>query len=302
MSTKSTKDSMTMARDCIKALKAVLLLAVAVPGAVNAKNPPSSIQDAVLTARVLDSEARIYSDRDPLSDALLAGSTGDLYPVRSKLGSWYEIELPDGRTGWIVGQHVAVKPARALLGTRGEIAGALTGTLVGGTATVLLLSGTIALADPFDGLFERVHGSGTVSQTAVLFALGASATSLVLTPAAAAFGAYTAGERNQPGGNVLISWVYAAAGGILGAGLGIGLDALASHVTNGNAGIFSSLGGLVGTTAGAVIGYENSRPPYARQYRWTQHLSPPTIALAADNSAGGQLSPVMQLNLVSLHF
>ena len=60
--------------------------------------------------------------------------------------------------------------------------------------------------------------------------------------------------------------------------------------------------GLFAKFAGAVIGYENSRPPYARQYRWTQHLSPPTIALAADNSAGGQLSPVMQLNLVSLRF
>jgi hypothetical protein len=148
----------------------------------------------------------------------------------------------------------------------------------------------------------RVHGSGTVTRTMVYLALGATVVSYALTPAAAAYGAYTMGETNRPGGSMWASWVYATAGGVAGTGLGIGLDALASRIFKGTSLAFTVLVGTFGTTAGAVFGYERSRPAGARQYGWMRHVSPPTFGLALDSSARGQSSPVVQLNLVALRF
>jgi hypothetical protein len=294
-------------RASFRALPAALLLVIVLAGSAGAESPVPAAQSA-LTAHVLDPDTRIYARRDPFSATLQLNAVGDAYAVRAKAEGWYEVALPDGRTGWIVRQHVVVKPTRAAgsprahLGTRREALGALAGTLVGGTVTLACIGGAIVIADPFDGLFVRVHGSGTVSQTTVFLALGAIAASEILTPAAAAFGAYTVGERDQPGGNLLTSWAHATAGGLIGSGLGIGLDALLYQVTGSGIFPFTGLGSLVGTTAGAVIGYQHSKPAHARQYGWIRHVSPPTFGLAQDSSTRGQSYPVVQLNLVELRF
>lgn len=296
-----------MPRICINALPAALLLAAMLPGSAVAASPPPDAQSSGMTAQVLDPEARIYAERDPFSAPLGLGTVGEVYAFRARSAGWCEVALPDGRTGWIVERHVVVRPVRVAgasqppPGTRGEVLGALAGTLVGNTVTGALLAGTILLAgQPFEG--QPVHGSGVVSQTTVLLALGACAASSALTPAAAAYGAYTVGERRQPGGNMLTSWAYATAGGLLGSGLGYGLYALLARATGQGTFSFFGLGGLIGTTAGAVIGYENSRPRYARQYGWASHVSPPTIGLAMDSSTRGQTSPALRLNLVALRF
>jgi uncharacterized protein YgiM (DUF1202 family) len=272
-----------------------------------AESPAPAAQSA-LTAQVLDPNARIYAQRDPFSATLWLGRVGDVYDLSTKSGDWYEVALPDGRTGWIVGQHVVVMPARAarslraVAGSGREILGAVVGTLVGGTVTGACLIGAFALDPPFDGLFMRVHGSGTVTRTMVYLALGATVASYALTPAAAAYGAYTMGETNRPGGNMWASWVYATAGGVAGTGLGIGLDALVNQIFHGTTPAFTILVGGFGTTAGAVIGYEKSKPRYAQQYGWTRHVSPPTFGLSMDTSTPGQTSPALRLNLVALRF
>jgi hypothetical protein len=298
-----------MPRTCFNALPAALLLAALLLGSAVAAGPPADARNATLAAQVLDPEARIYAERDPFSAVLLSSAAGDMYAVRARTSGWYEVTLPDGRTGWIAEQHVVVGPARgsgaprAHPGTEREALGALAGTLVGGTVTGALYVGAFLLADePFEGLFEPVHGSGTVSQTTGFLALSAAAVSYVLTPAAAAYGAYTAGERDKPGGSMWTSWAYSTAGGILGSGLGIGLSALAFRDLGGGSIPFAALVGTFGTTAGAVLGYENSKRTQAQRYGWTQHVSPPTFGLTLDTSTRGQTFSKVRLNLVALRF
>jgi hypothetical protein len=227
---------------------------------------------------------------------------GEVYPIRSSLGDWYEVELPDGRTGWLLARHAAARRGRYLPGAGGEVAGALAGTLVGSMVTAGFYGGTMVML--FGPILPSpgVRGSGAVSNTTVWFALGATAASLVLTPAAAAYGAYAAGERYQTGGDMLTSWAYAGAGGIVGLGLGYGFDALSSGMSGGNSGLCTGIGFLAGMTAGAVFGYEESRPPHARRYRWAEHIRPPAVGLTTDSAAFDQQSLALKVNVVHYRF
>jgi hypothetical protein len=112
MTGRDTMDSNRRLRTSAHALPAALLLVGMLAGTVIAESPVPGAQNA-LTAQVLDPDARIYAQRDPFSATLWLGRVGDVYDLRTKSGDWYEVALPDGRTGWIVGQHVVVMSARA---------------------------------------------------------------------------------------------------------------------------------------------------------------------------------------------
>jgi len=291
-----------MTRKSFHHLLAAFLLTIDLPGVVLAGNTPLASAKVPLTARVLDYGSRILQTRDPLSPVLVACLPGDAFPVRSELGDWCEVALPDGGTGWILARHTMVGPARSLPGAGGEIAGALAGTLVGSTVTAAFYGGTmVMLFGPLD-LSPGIGGSGGVSRMTVQFALGATAACVILTPAAAAYGAYVAGERHRPGGNMLTSWAYAGAGGIVGLGLGYGFDALLAGATGETSGLFAGIGLLAGVTAGAVIGYEESKPPYARQWRWARHVRPPAVGLTTTGAAGDHRSLAVRMNVMDFRF
>jgi hypothetical protein len=290
-----------MARKSFNALLAALL-ATAWPGIAGAAGAQSGGRTAFPTARVLDYGTRILAERDPFSAVIVPCLPGDVYPVRRKLGDWYEVELSGGQFGWILARHVVVRSARALPGTGGEVAAALTGSLIGSTVTAGFYGGTLVLLFGPGDLLRGVRGSGAVSGTTVWFALGATAASFVLTPAAAAYGAYTVGEKHSPGGNMLTSWAYAGAGGIAGFGLGYCVDAFLSRAAGGSGGLFAGIGLLVGMTAGAVLGYEESKPPFARQYRWAEHIRPPAVGLASSEATLDCQSLAMKVNVVNVRF
>ena len=105
-------DSNRILRTRFRALHAALLLVVMLAGSAAAASPVPVTQ-STLTAQVLDPDTRIYAQRDPFSATLWLSRVGDVYDLRAEQGGWYEVFLPHGRTGWIVGRHVAVMSARA---------------------------------------------------------------------------------------------------------------------------------------------------------------------------------------------
>lgn len=266
----------------------------------------ASTAPSVAKARVLHYKTRIYRRRDPFSPTLRLAAAGETYDVYTSSGTWYEVVLPDGQTGWVAARHLDVKPTRAAgpggAGSGREVLGALAGTLAGGTATTVCLGAALAWSLKGFGFLKEVHGSGAVSQTTISMATGAGLASAVLTPAAAAYGAYTLGESERPGGSIWLSCVGAAVGGVAGNTIGYGLDALLSLAVGETVYLFSGLGGVVGTTAGAVIGYRKSKPPRPLQLAWARRVNPPALGLAPGNPASGQTSWALQLNLLALQF
>jgi hypothetical protein len=176
------------------------------------------------------------------------------------------------------------------------------GALAGGCVAVVPMSAFLAYAIGSMDFFSPVHGSNAVSGTTVSIAFGTWITSVVVVaPAVAAYGAFTAGERSQPGGSLSQSWAGAMAGNLAGAGVGLCLDLLLSKSGSSTGPLFTSLGSLAGTTAGAVIGYEHSKPAYARHYA-AGRVGLPMVGLSLDRTSSGQRLPTVWVDLVSVRF
>jgi len=268
---------------------------------------PSAADQPVLRAWVIDGSCRIYGQPDPFSSPLRTAEPGEPYQVLAKSAGWYEVLLPDNRTGWIVARHAVLSshagagPGR-VSGSKGEVWAALGGGLVGGCVGVIPMYAFLAYTLGSLDLFSPVHGSNAVSRTMISIAYGASvASAVVVAPAAAAYGAFSAGEREQPGGNLAQSWAGALAGNLVGAGAGLCLDLLLSGSNTSTGYLFTSLGSLAGTTAGAVIGYEHSKPVYARHYA-AGRVGLPMAGLSLNRTSSGQTSPAVRMDLVTVRF
>jgi hypothetical protein len=276
------------------------LMALAVQGR------PAPVQP-VLRAWVIDDSCRVYEQPDPFSTILRSVAAGEAYRVMARPAGWYEVELPDHRTGWIISRHAVLSsrlgagPARAS-SSKSEVWTALGGALAGGCVTVVPMGAFLAYSIGSMELFSPVHGSNGVSGTMVTVAFGTWVASVVVVaPAIAAFGAFTAGEREQPGGSLAQSWAMAMAGNLVGSVAGLCLDLLLSNSGSSTGLLLTSIGSLAGTTAGAVIGYERSKPAYARHYA-ADRVGLPMVGLALNRNSSGQRTPAVWVDLVSVRF
>jgi hypothetical protein len=276
------------------------LMALAVQG------QPAPIQP-VLRAWVIGDSCRVYEQPDPFSTIIHTAAPGEPYRILSRPAGWYEVQLPDHQTGWIVARHAVLSsrlgpgPARAS-SSKSEVWTALGGALTGGCITVVPMSAFLSYAFGNLNLLTPVRGSNGVSGTTVTVAFGTWVASVVVVaPAIAAWGAFTAGEREQPGGSLAQSWAMAMAGNLVIGGAGLCLDRLLLNSGLSTGMLFTAIGSLAGTTAGAVIGYERSKPAYARHYA-AGRVGLPMVGLALNRNSSGKKTPAVWANLVSVRF
>jgi hypothetical protein len=267
---------------------------------------PAAPDEAVLRAWVIDDSCRVYEQPDPFSTILRTAEAGEPYRVLARPPGWYEVQLPDNRTGWIVARHAVLSsrtgsgPGR-VSASKSEVWTALGGASAGCCVEAIPMGAFLAYTFGNIDFFSPVHGSNAVSGTTISIAFGTwLASVLVVAPAAAAYGAFSAGECEQPGGSLAQSWAGALAGNLIGGGAGLCLDYLLSN-SGSSGGLFTSLGSLAGTTAGAVIGYERSKPVYARHYA-AGRVGLPMVGLSLDRTPSGQASPAMRVDLVTVRF
>jgi len=291
---------------CSTAVRVAAVLTLAA-GILSAQNTVDTTHVA-RTAWVIDEACRVYEHPDPFATVLFATGAGDSYHVIEQSEGWYEVALPGSRTGWIAANHAVLSSTTAggrphVAGSGGEVRAALGGALVGGVIGIVPLYAFMAYTFGQIGLdlFTPVHGSDAVSGTTTTIAFTSAIVSLVVaTPAAAAYGAYSAGEQERPGGSLSQAWGAALVGNLAGYTVGFGLDELLSN-SGLPAGLFTTVGSVAGTTTGAVLGYEHSKPANARHYASVQ-VGLPSVALAPGRTASGQVSPVVRANLVDLRF
>lgn len=297
-------------RDCgafrLSAAQIVTVLTLAV--SVLAAQSTLDMSRNARRAWVIEGACRVYEHPDPFSSALLTTEAGESYQVLERTAGWYEVLLPENRHGWIAANRVVLTSARAggqphVAGSGNEVRAALGGALVGGVVGIVPLYAFMAYTFGQIGLdlFTPVHGSDAVSGTTTAIAFTSALVSLVVaTPAAAAYGAYSAGEHERPGGSLSQAWGAALVGNLAGYTLGLGLDALLSK-SGTPTGLITAVGSVAGTTTGAVLGYEHSKPANARHYASVQ-VGLPSVALAPGRTASGQVSPMVRANLVTLRF
>jgi hypothetical protein len=274
--------------------------------ALAVQSPPAPGQP-VLRAWVIGDSCRVYEQPDPFSAILRTAEPGEPYRVLARPPDWYEVQLPDDRTGWIVARHAVLSsragagPVRAS-GSKSEVWTSFGGALAGGCVGVVPMGAFLAYTLGSLNLFSPVRGHNAVSGTTISIAFGTWITSVVVVaPAVAAYGAFTAGERGQPGGSLPQSWAGAMAGNLAGAGVGLCLDLLLSKSGSSTGLLLTSLGSLAGTTAGAVVGYEHSKPAYARHYA-AGRVSLPMVGLSLGGTSSGHRLPAVWVDLVSVRF
>jgi hypothetical protein len=277
------------------------LVALAVEG-----TPAAS--ERVLRAWVIDDSCLIYEEPDPFSSTLRLAESGDALRVLDKSPGWYRVLLPDNRTGWIVAQRAILssragaRPGR-VSGSNGEVWTALGGALAGGCVGIVPMGGFIVYTLGGISFGEPpVRGSNAISRTTASIAFYAWMTSAAIAgPAAAAYGAFRAGESERPGGSLAVSWAAALIGNITGTAGGYLLDYLLTNDRSSPGPLFTSLGSLAGTTAGAVIGYEYSKPTYARHYA-AKRVGLPAVGFSLQRDSSRQVSPAVRLDLVTVRF
>jgi len=276
------------------------LVALTVEGTPAASGP-------LLRAWVIDDSCLVYEEPDPFSSTIRVAESGDAFRVLDKSPGWYRVLLTDNRTGWIVARRALLssrsgaKPGR-VTGSKSEVWTALGGALGGGCVGIVPMGAFMAYTLGSLNLFEPVRGSNGVSRTTVSIALYAWATSAVIVgPAAAAYGAFRAGESERPGGSLPMSWAAALVGNIAGATGGYLLDYLLREANSSTGFLFTSLGSLAGTTAGAVLGYEYSKPAYARHYA-AGRVGLPAVGFSLQRDSSRQVTPAVQLDLVTVRF
>lgn len=284
----------------------LLAIAVLIGGVLADSLTPET--ETTLKVHVLDSKANIYVHPDPLSPVLRSVKSGDVFSAFKRSETWYEVGLAEGQTGWIEARHVVVdssclsKLPQRTTSSSGKVLGALAGTCLGGTAAMALVATAIVLGIEGFHFSNEVRGSGGVSRTAVGAAAFAGFTATALTPAAAAYGAYSVGERREPGGSMWMSWAGAAGGGFAGFFAGYGLGFLFSLAGAEMEGPLAALGGLVGTTAGAVIGYDRSKASAKARRSLSQRIGVPTLGITPGTQVDGQTYVGLRLNLLALQF
>ncbi|MBM3331994.1 SH3 domain-containing protein [candidate division WOR-3 bacterium] len=278
----------------------VTLVALVVEGVPAASAP-------VLRAWVIDDSSLIYEKPDPFSSTMRIVEHGDALRVLDRSPGWYEVLLPDNRSGWMVAQRAILSsrpgpgPGR-VTGSKREMWAAFGGALAGGLVGIIpmgvFIAYTLGSLDPF----SPVRGSNGVSGITISTAFGAWVASVVLVgPAAAAYGTFRAGESERPGGNLRMAWGASVVGHIAGTTVGLCLDLLLSQISPSSVFPFSAIGSLAGTTAGAVIGYERSKPTYARYYA-RGRVGLPAVGFSLQRDSSRQVSPAVRLDLVSVRF
>lgn len=235
-------------------------------------------------------------------------------PGRDRFGNWQEVFLADGRRGWVQAEMVKVihdsLPVMVKLQTPGErrsdarrleFLGAVGGPAVAGTTAYLLIG--FALSSGLKGLFNDwgdVHGASGVSSTTTGIASWAGWTAYALTPLAAGGGAYLVGQRVNPGGNLWVASLGSLAGGLVGAGIGEGVDGLVFRYPTQYT--FASLGAGLGTTFGAIYGYDLSQAHHERTLGQALSVRPPVVGLGMCDSGLRRYELGLDLRIVNLGF
>ena len=234
--------------------------------------------------RVKDPDTPVLPRPDVFATPIGTAPLNSSYYVLSQIPGWRQVALTRG-TGWIPVVHLVLAPTKRksyFLGvhSRRVFYGALCGSLVG-NAVGTLAEGAIyylALADLFSDSY--VAGSNGVSNTTINLSLWSGILGCALTPAAAAFGAWDAGEHEQPGGSLARSWGIATLTGFGFTVVGIGLDEVMELGTDYRfPPLFTLVGMVMGPTLGAAWAYEASQPRSGTTGFLSEHLRPPTVGL-----------------------
>lgn len=284
-----------------------LLLAVSGLQAGAAK-PDSGSTAARGEVRVEDFDAHIYPRPDLFATPLGRAQLNSSYYVLSQTPGWCRVALTQG-TGWIPVSHVLLPPAERgsyILGvhSRRVFYGALCGSLVGNAAG--LVAGFAEVYQILAGLssvFVVPYGSNGVSSTTLNVSILSGTLGFALTPAAAAFGAWDAGEREQPGGSLARSWGIATVSGFAFTMVGIGLDMLVQKATNSSFPlVFAPVGAVMGPTLGAAWAYESSQPQGGPPGFLAGHFLPPTVGFCMTGRDRALSHTGVNARLLSLRF
>ncbi len=147
-----------------------------------------------------------------------------------------------------------------------EFGGALGGTVCCGGTSMGCLYTSLFMTLLVIGI-EATGGSANESAYRIITdsAVGGVA-ALALMPLSAAFGVTEVGKRMDPGGRFLSSWLGAVCGAVAGFGLGYGAGYIVDKTAD-NQNLYWAIlpTTLLGNAAGAVIGYNLSRPGESRQ-------------------------------------
>jgi len=271
-------------------------------------NADSAARNARGVIRVNDLDTRIFPRPDLFATPLGRAQFNSSYYVLSQIPGWCRVGLAQG-TGWIPVSHVLLPPAERgsyFLGvhSRRVFYGALCGSLVGNAAG--LMAEEVVLYQFFAiswTLFEVPHGSNGISATTFNLSFLGGCLGFALTPAAAAFGAWDAGEREQPGGSLARSWGIATVTGFSFAAIGLGLDALMERATNGGfPPVFTLVGAVMGPTLGAAWAYESSQPQGRPPGFLAEHLRPPAVGLCMTGRDRTLSHTGVNARLLSLQF
>jgi hypothetical protein len=285
-----------------------LLLAMSGLRAGTAK-PDSGSAAARGVVRVEDFDAHIYPRPDLFATPLGRAQLNSSYYVLSQTPGWCRVALAQG-TGWIPVSHVLLPPAEResyILGvhSRRVFYGALCGSLVG--SAVGLVAGWTAINSIFKvdwQVYGPVQGNRGVSATTLELSSCTGLFGLALAPGGAAFGAWSAGEQERPGGSLARAWLMADISWLCFTGIGVGLDAFVSaYATNGNfVPVFTPTGSVLGMALGAAWAYESSQPHGGPPGFLAGHFLPPTVGFCMTGRDRALSHTGLNARLLSLQF
>ena len=129
---------------------------------------------------------------------------------------------------------------------------------------------------------------------------------IALIPASAALGSYQVGRKVDPGGNFWMPLALSYGGCALGAGIGIGVNALTGGwpKSSTQVGLLTyymiPVTAFVGSVAGAVVGYNVFHGP-RKSVGWQDRIGLPSVALDLDPKTK-TASPRLHARLLSFRF
>jgi len=274
-----------------------------------AAGPDSGSAAALGAARVRDSETRIFPRPDLFATPIGKAFFDSSYKVLARVPGWCRVALAQG-TGWIPASHVLLPDAGHndyFLGvhSRRVFYGALCGSLAGSTAG--LVAGWTAARSIFDvylSLFGRVQGNRGVSATTLQVSACTALLGLALAPGGAAFGAWSAGEQERPGGSLARAWLMSDVGWLCFTAVGVGVDALVSMYAFDGAyvPVFTPIGSVLGMSLGSAWAYESSQPRDGPPGFLAVRVMPPSVGFCPAGRDPARDPLRVNARLLSLRF
>lgn len=156
----------------------------------------------------------------------------------------------------------------------------------------------------FAGIGESFSGTELSTSEIVIF----TSLSCITTTAASAYGTFEAAKEFKQNGSYLMSWLGATGGLITGCGLGLGTGYFLEKIFVGWPWGWSVITfGLVGTSLGAVIGYNLSIPKEESRFEsgygfLHRHFDLPSFTMKTEKTQEGKTITAFDFRLINARF